>query len=77
MSHLVHNERIKLAATFLNTIGTGLVVVGAVAPLVAVWDHPGGAGVPSLLIRTVTFAIGGAAFHLLGRLVLGGLRDDP
>lgn len=32
--HLVHNERVKYAATALNGLGVGAILAGIVAPLV-------------------------------------------
>ncbi len=75
-SILVRNERLKLAATFLNTIAGGSVVVGVVAPLVAVWDNPGAPGVAALVGRAVAFVAAGLVVHFVGQLLLGGLRDD-
>ena len=34
--HLVHNERLKLTAGWLNTIAAGTVIAGVITPLVAV-----------------------------------------
>jgi hypothetical protein len=33
--HLVHNERVKLTAAWLNTVGAGTVIAGGVTPIVA------------------------------------------
>lgn len=57
---LVHNERIKYLATWVNTIASAAVVVGCVAPLAA--SLYGAAGTPA----PITLAIGGLLWLLCG-----------
>ena len=77
MSDVARNERIKLTATFLNTVGSGSVVVGGITPIAAVaFGIQAG---PTRPIATA-FAIAGAfiafgvALHWLARLFLRRLK---
>jgi hypothetical protein len=75
--HLVHNERTKLTASWLNTLATALLAAGAFAPLAA-WLY-GLSDFPiswSNLVVTA-FACGsvGASLHVVGVLLLGRLRE--
>jgi hypothetical protein len=38
MSNLIHNERVKLRAAFVNNVGVACFVVGCVAPLITRQD---------------------------------------
>ena len=74
---LIHNERTKLTANWLNTLATALVATGAIAP-VAAWLY----GFPSAIADALTLGImsaactlSGAVLHLLARMVLGGLKE--
>jgi hypothetical protein len=75
--HLVHNERTKLTAGWLNTLATAVVAAGFFAPVAAVMY-----GLSQLAIGTgymLAVAAGclglGAALHMIGRAVLGRLIE--
>jgi hypothetical protein len=75
--HLVHNERTKLTAAWLNTLATALVAAGAFAPAGA-WLY----GLSALpLERGLMVAIalgctsGGVIIHLMGLAWLGRMRE--
>lgn len=74
---LIQNERTKLTATWLNTLGSAAIVVGVVTP--AAGAVYGLAAFPTLTIAT---AIGGLCFtgagiglHVLARGTLGRLTQ--
>ena len=74
---LVHNERTKLTATWLNALATALVAAGFFAPAAALIY-----GLSQLAIgrgTMVALALGclclGAGIHIIGRAVLGRLRE--
>lgn len=74
---LVHNEQIKLTATWLNTLATASVAAGVFAPIAALLYQlaPVSMDVRDIIaIGLGCFAIGGA-LHLLGRASLGRLRE--
>jgi hypothetical protein len=75
--HLVENERTKLTASWLNALATALMAAGVFAPAAALiygisqfpmdrWTM--------VSLALACFAIG-ASLHLLGRAVLGRLRE--
>ncbi len=73
---LIHNERTKLTAAWLNTIAAALVVVGGVSPVVVVF---GGAldstrDVTIVLLQATVWIGGGGALHLIARGILAKLR---
>jgi hypothetical protein len=75
--HLVHNERTKLMASWLNTPATALVAAGAFAPLAA-WLY----GLSSVPIGAVSLAgiavvctAVGVCLHIFGWAMLGRLRE--
>jgi hypothetical protein len=75
--HLVHNERTKLTAGWINTLATALVAAGFFAPVAALIY-----GISPLPIGAhimVALALGclglGAGIHVVGRTVLGRLRE--
>ena len=75
--HLVHNERVKLTASWFNTLATAIVAAGAFAPAAALLY-----GLAASLITGVTvlaLVIGclalGLSLHLAGRALLGKLRE--
>lgn len=71
---LVHNERTKLTATFLNGIAIAIFAVGAFAPAISSFSVSYG---PSAEVRTTALIciVVASALHLLARAVLRGLRD--
>jgi len=65
------DERIKLSATFANGIAIGMVVAGALAPLVAYsYGLPGAAGARGLVLVGVSWLVGGVALHFVARWLL-------
>jgi hypothetical protein len=74
---LVHNERTKLTATWLNTLATALVAAGVFAPAAAVLY-----GLSNLQIEReflAAVALGcmalGVSIHLSARMLLGKMRE--
>ncbi|MCK8784148.1 hypothetical protein M0638_07130 [Roseomonas sp. NAR14] len=67
-----YNERLKLAATFLNTVGSGSIVVGAVAPVVGLITGAAGAHVrPAVLVTMACLMVViGLILHRLASLTL-------
>lgn len=77
MSDLIHNEQTKLTATWANTIASGLVITGAVAPVVAAIygiAGPAQAGAVTVGLGSGAFLAAGFALHGLARLFLRRLR---
>jgi hypothetical protein len=75
---LVGNERVKLTATWLNTLATATVTVGTLAPLASAVYGIGPSPLnPAVLLAMVTiWSLAGLALHLGARYVLGWLRHD-
>lgn len=73
---LVHNERTKLTATFINTLASACVVVGGISPLVALIYGFGATRLAGWLIAlvTVTWMLVGAGLHIFARALLGRLK---
>ena len=68
---LIHNERTKLTATFLNNVAVALFAVGALAPLVA-----GVRPLAGIAVQAVVCLLAAAALHWIARSILRRLRDD-
>ncbi|MDI3469737.1 MAG: hypothetical protein OJF62_001800 [Pseudolabrys sp.] len=74
---LIHNERAKLLANWLNTLATALIAAGVFAPAAALVYGAPSLSLPVdrlLLLATGCFAVGGI-LHVLGWLALGRLRE--
>jgi hypothetical protein len=74
---LVHNERTKLTAAWLNTLATALVAAGVFAPVAAQLyglSQPLTSGLPLLFLTIGCFG-GALVLHLLGWFALGRLRE--
>jgi hypothetical protein len=75
---LIHNERIKLTATCLNTLAATTVATGVIAPLAAIVLGFPAVGTISwtayILAAMAWFALG-TTLHLLARQILGRLRE--
>ena len=70
---LVHNERTKLTATWLNSIAAAAVAVGAIAPSIAAVT---GTTSPPLAAGLALFWLFvGAGLHFGARAILGRLKD--
>jgi dipeptide/tripeptide permease len=76
---LVHNERWKLTAAWINAVAAGTVIAGAVTPLVAIAyglradTQAISTGVVILL--TLIWISVGIVLHLMARSTLGRLRQ--
>lgn len=72
---LIHNERTKLTATWLNSIAAAAVAVGAIAPSITA-----AAGTISPLLAAglaMFWLFVGAGLHFSARAILGRLKDTP
>ncbi|WAC28105.1 amino acid transporter [Ancylobacter sp. SL191] len=69
---LVHNERTKLSATYLNVVAIAVMAVGGVGPIVSVLN---GGAAPALGIAAISVICltGSIALHFLARRLLGSL----
>jgi hypothetical protein len=74
---LVHNERTKLTATWLNTLATALVAAGTVGPFAARLYGFSNAPLDGayLTISAGICFLGGLSLHLGGILFLRRLRE--
>lgn len=66
---LVHNEKTKLTATWLNTLASGSLLVGVVTPTAAVIYGPGQMTAPAWAagLAGLMFICLGLGLHLLAR----------
>lgn len=73
---LVHNERTKLTATWLNTLASASIAAGGISPLVAIlygFSQPHQEmGITALL--SLIWILAGIGLHIVARLVLGRLK---
>jgi hypothetical protein len=75
--HLVHNERTKLTAGWLNTLATALLAAGVFAPAAALLyglTQPAGSAAYMFVLVLGCFALG-AGLHLLARATLGRMIE--
>ncbi|GGA51861.1 hypothetical protein [Pelagibacterium lentulum] len=73
----VYNERLKLFATWLNALGSGIVITGVFAPLIAVTlGLSTAADVPpvNFVLSSVIWLLSGFALNWLARRSLRSLR---
>lgn len=73
-NHQIHNERIKLGATYLNGIAIALFAVGGLAPLLSGFYgnvEPG----PLLPVVSGICILASVALHFYARRSLKGLRS--
>jgi hypothetical protein len=75
--YLIHNERTKLTAAWFSTLATALVAAGVFAPGAALLYGfsqfsigPGG-----IIVLALGCLCVGGGIHLLGRAMLGRLRE--
>ena len=75
LGHLVRNERLKLAATFMNSVGIAFMVTGIAVPLIARGFQigRGGDGYPPEFL--ICAALTAGASNWAARFILGGLRE--
>lgn len=72
----IHNEQVKLTAAFLNLVGTGSAGFGVLAQLAQWGFNPAQRPNSWALGAGVAIWIGIALYmHVMGRLVLRGLRE--
>lgn len=74
---LVHNEQVKLTATWFNTLATALVTAGTFAPIAALmYGFSATAADRSFLAVSAGICfLGGIALHLGGMAMLRRLRE--
>jgi hypothetical protein len=75
---LIHNERIKLTASCLNTLATTIVATGVIAPLVAIvlgFPAVGAISWGVYILAAVAWLVLGTVLHLLARQILGRLLE--
>ena len=75
---LIHNERVKLTATWVNTIAAATIVAGVIAPIAAiVFGLPasGALSTASFELATLAWLFLGAILHLIARYLLGSLQE--
>ena len=70
---LVHNERTKLTATYLNGLAIALFAVGGLAPIFSRAFGEGARPLWTLATAAVICLVGSAALHLWARRILKGL----
>ncbi|WP_029349828.1 hypothetical protein [Bosea sp. 117] len=70
---LIHNERTKLSATYLNGIAIAVMAVGGLGPVISVLN---GGSVPALGVAAVSMIClaGSISLHFLARRLLGSLE---
>ena len=77
LSNNQKNEKIKLTANFLNSIGAGIVVAGSVPALITVGlanaSNPANATLWIMVAIMVACIFSGVMLHLSARCVLNGL----
>jgi hypothetical protein len=72
----IRNERLKLAASGLNTLGTASITAGVLSQFAAVaFDLPARPTGANIAVGIVTWTVLGLYLHGLGQWVLGGLRE--
>jgi hypothetical protein len=67
---LVHNERTKLTANWLNTLAAGIILTGVVAPLVAaIYGLPGPAraSYAAIVLLALVWLAAGTGLHITAR----------
>jgi hypothetical protein len=75
--HLIHNERTKLTATWINTLAATFIAAGTIAPVAAILY--GLSALPispgRVVILAVACAAVGVTIHFGARAALGSLRE--
>ena len=75
---LIHNERVKLTATWLNTLAAATVVTGVIAPITAiVFGLPANGTLSRVdfLFATLAWLLLGAILHWVARYALRSLQE--
>lgn len=71
---LIHNERTKLTATYLNGIAIALFAVGAVSPVISVMNAPTATASATVGLVAGVCILSSCALHYVARFVLRRLR---
>jgi hypothetical protein len=73
---LVHNERVKLTATFLNTLASASVVAGGITSVIALLYGFGATNLSGWLVAlfTAMWILVGAGLHMCARFLLGRMK---
>jgi hypothetical protein len=75
--HAIHNARITLFASLLNTMAGSSFTVGVVAPIAATFFYnPTGLHIPLIAIGAMIWTGVAALLHLCAQHVLGRLRSS-
>jgi len=74
LTTIIHNERLKLAATFLNGLGIALFAVGGLAPVFSNLYGPNPPGFLLIFVSVICFA-SAFALHYAGSRLLKDLRE--
>jgi hypothetical protein len=74
---LVHNERTKLTASWLNALATGLIAAGAFAPAAAWLYGLSALPIGAFYLSAIAFAcvVAGVSLHGFALAMLGRLRE--
>jgi|HubBroStandDraft_4_1064222.scaffolds.fasta_scaffold726110_2 hypothetical protein len=75
---LIQNERVKLTATWLNTLAAAAIVTGVLAPIAAIifgLPASGTLSAKSLLFVMLAWLLFGITLHWVARYVIGRLRE--
>ena len=75
---LIHNERVRLTATWVNTVAAATIVTGVIAPIAAIvfgLSMSGTLSKTSFLLATLAWLLLGAILHLTARYILGSLQE--
>lgn len=77
MSNLVHNEKVKLIATFFNNFGIATFVASALAPLFQILYAGQAEAMPKWLVATIIGVgmVAGVMFHFIGAHQLNQLKE--
>nr|WP_281503070.1 amino acid transporter [Ancylobacter crimeensis] len=71
---MIHNERTKLTALYLNGLSIALFAVGAVGPVISVMNEPASTRTPFIGLVAGVCILSSGALHYAARYVLGRLR---
>jgi predicted membrane channel-forming protein YqfA (hemolysin III family) len=77
MSNLVHNEKVKLFATFFNNLAIAIFIASALAPLFQIVYAGHGREIPNWTVIGIIAAggIAAIAFHCIARYQLNDLKE--
>lgn len=71
---LIHNERIKLTATFLNGVAIAVIAVGGLAPMFTAFGVAEGRSPLVVSLQVLICLLTGLILHLSARMFLKRLR---